>query len=88
MTWAEIRTTYPDQWLVVAVLDGIRSGDELRPSRLRVVELCQDGSDALERYRRLHAASPETVHLFVHTRREELRVGLRVRLASTSVDAA
>lgn len=89
MTWEEVRDIYPDRWLVVAVLDPLPVGSpELRPTQLRVVEECRDGSDALARYRRVHAAEPKTVHLFVHTAREELRVGLRMRLLARDTDAA
>ena len=88
MTWEEVRGVYPDRWLVVAMLDGVGQGGLLRPSKLLVIEECSDGLDAFERYRRIHAADPETVHLFVHTRRQELSIGVRLRLSAARRHAA
>ncbi len=75
MHWTEIRASYPDQWLIVEALEAHTSPDRRRHlDRIAVIERCQDGSDAMESYRRLHSCYPQRELYFVHTSREELDI--------------
>jgi len=75
MLWSEIRTVYPDQWLIVEALEAHTTPDGQRQlDRLAVVETCPDGVTAMRRYRRLHQQFPLREFYFVHTSQEELDI--------------
>ena len=75
MRWAEIRKTYPQQWLVIEAIEAHTvSGNRRRFDCLTVVETCLDGKTAMERYRDLHRKFPRREFYFVHTSRSELNI--------------
>ncbi len=75
MQWSDIRTAYPDQWLIVEALEAFTTADRHRHlSRLSVVEQCSDGGNAFSLYRQLHRAYPKRELYFVHTSRVELNI--------------
>ena len=74
MRWSEIRTIYPEQWLVIEALEAHTENDQRRLERISVVETCRDGSAAMSRYRQLHQAFPLREFYFVHTGREILDI--------------
>jgi hypothetical protein len=74
MRWNEIRARYPDQWLIVEALEAHSEGEQRLLDQLAVVQLCTDGSEALERYRTLHQQYPDRELYFVHTARETLDI--------------
>jgi hypothetical protein len=75
MNWSEIRTIYPDQWLIIEALEAYTSLDHKRHlERLTVIERCADGNAAMASYRRLHLEYPQREFYFVHTRRTELDI--------------
>lgn len=70
MNWAEIRTVYPDEWLVVEALEAQTTPDQHRMlERIAVVERCASGSAAFERYRQLHQQYPSRELYYLHTSR-------------------
>jgi len=75
MQWENIRTAYPEQWLIVEALEAFTTPEQYRQlSRLSVIEQCSDGLNAFSRYRQLHAVHPEREFYFVHTSRPELTI--------------
>lgn len=75
MQWSDIRTAYPDQWLIVEALEAFTTADQRRHlSSLSVIEQCSDGSNAFSRYRQLHLQYPERELYFAHTSRVELNI--------------
>lgn len=75
MRWSEIRTAYPDQWLVIEALEAHTNADAERLlDRLAVIETCVDGHLAMQRYRQLHQEYPQREFYFVHTSREKLNI--------------
>ncbi len=75
MEWAEVRQTYPNQWLVIEALEAETDIDHKRQlKRIAVVESCPDGNTALQSYRRLHQQYPMREFYFAHTRRELLDI--------------
>lgn len=75
MQWSEIRTAYPDQWLIVEALEAhTTESRERKLDSISVVEQCTDGSNAFARYRQLHNSFPERELYFVHTSRSDLRI--------------
>ena len=75
MQWSEIRKAYPNQWLVVEALQAHTTPDNRRLlDKIAVVEHCNDGSAAMDSYRRIHQQYPTREFYFVHTSREELDI--------------
>ncbi|MCI0394058.1 MAG: hypothetical protein L0332_22840 [Chloroflexi bacterium] len=90
MRWSEVRTTYPDQWLVIEALEAHTEDDRRVLERISVVETCTDGPAAMQRYRQLHQEYPSREFYFVHTGRETLDIrerqwlGIRRNYAANS----
>ena len=74
MYWTEIRTAYPNQWLIIEALEAHTENDRRHLERIAVVETCPDGATAMQRYRYLHQQYPLRELYFVHTGREELKI--------------
>lgn len=73
MRWSDIRTAYPDQWLVIEALEAHTTPDRHRVlDRLAIVDRCPDGAAAFQSYRRLHHQYPQREFYSVHTSNEEL----------------
>jgi hypothetical protein len=75
MHWTEIRKTYPNQWLIIEALQAETTPAQQRQlNQMAVIETCEDGSNAMQSYRRLHQQFPLREFYFVHTSREELDI--------------
>ena len=75
MLWTEIRTAYPNEWLIIEALEAHTTPDNERLlDQLAVIERCFDGKEAFRRYRRLHQIYPQREFYFVHTSKEELDI--------------
>jgi hypothetical protein len=73
MQWTEVRSAYPDQWLVVEALAAHTTADSYRVlDNVAVLESCSDGRAAMQRYRLLHLTYPQREFYYVHTSRESL----------------
>jgi hypothetical protein len=78
MQWSEVRTTYPNQWLVIKALAAHTTATQKRQlDQVAVIESCEDGTTAMQSYRKLHQHHPLHEYYFVHTSREELDIGVR-----------
>ena len=74
MKWSQVRTAYPDQWLVIEALEAHSQNSQRIPDRVAVVETCSDGANAFQCYRRLHQEFPFRELYYVHTSRETLDI--------------
>ncbi len=75
MLWPEIRKAYPDQWLIIEALEAHSTPDNRRIlDKIAVIEHPNDGSSAMQSYRRLHQQYPDREFYFVNTGREELDI--------------
>ncbi len=75
MQWTEIRQAYPDQWLIIKALQAHTTADSRRRlDKIAIIERCQDGTAAMQSYRRMHQQYPAREFYFVHTSREELDI--------------
>ena len=75
MLWSDIRKVYPDQWLVIEALEAHTIPNKQRKlDKIAVIEVCDDGSEAMSSYRQLHNQYPAREFYFVHTSREELDI--------------
>ncbi|OIP38797.1 MAG: hypothetical protein AUK47_11170 [Deltaproteobacteria bacterium CG2_30_63_29] len=74
MKWKDARSNYPDEWLVIEVLESSQAGKWFFVEDLDVLEICKDGRAAFESYRRRHNEAPQRDIMFVHTHQPELRL--------------
>lgn len=74
MKWPQVRTAYPDQWLVIEALEAHTEDSQRILDRVAVVETCSDGGHAFQCYRRLHREFPFREFYYVHTSRETLDI--------------
>jgi hypothetical protein len=74
MKWQEIRTHYPQQWLLVEAIKA-RSEDSKRIlEQLAVIGTFSDSVTALKSYQQLHHEAPERELYVFHASRETLDV--------------
>ena len=79
MEWSEIRTIYPDQWLIIEALEAYTDNRLQRIiDKIAIIEKCADGQEVLNHYRRWHLQFPGREFYFVHTSRERLDIRERV----------
>ncbi len=88
MRWSEVREAYPEKWLIIEALEAHTEGDRRLLDRIAVVEVCSDGANAMQRYRRLHREFPLREFYFVHTSREVLDIKERWWAGIRRKDAA
>lgn len=88
MRWADIRTAYPNQWLVIEALEAHSEDHRRIFDRIAVVEACSDGGAAFRRYRELHREHPTRELCFVHTGKAELEIEERPWVGIRVNDAA
>ena len=75
MLWSEIRKAYPKQWLVIEAIEAHTTANNQRQlDKIAVIETCDDGVAAMQRYRHLHTQFPEREFYFVNTSREDLDI--------------
>ena len=74
MKWMQVRTAYPDQWLVIEALEAHTEQRQRILDRIAVVETCPDGRSAMHCCRELHRHYPQREFYFVHTSRDELDI--------------
>lgn len=85
MLWTEVRSHYPQQWLLVEAIDGCSTVEHHRLiTRFAVIEQCDDGLSAFHCYVKYHKLNPDREYYYVHTERpsldiiEETCLGLRM----------
>jgi hypothetical protein len=74
MQWPEVRTAYPNQWLVIEALEAHTEHERRLLDRIAVIDVCADGAAAMQSYRRLHQQYPVREFYFAHTQRETLEI--------------
>jgi hypothetical protein len=88
MQWAEIRRSYPRQWLLVEALAAQSQANKRIVNDLAVVNAYPDGTAAMTGYKELHRREPGRELYVVHTDREALDItelhwfGIRPALGS------
>ena len=59
MQWSEIRQAYPNHWLIIEALQAHTTADSRRRlDKIAIIERYQDGTAAMQSYRRLHQQYP------------------------------
>jgi len=88
MRWAEVRASYPDQWLIIEALEAHTEEHRRVFDRIAVVETCADGATALRRYRELRQEHAGRELCFVHTAMAELEIEERPWVGIRKNDAS
>ena len=80
MNWQEIRTHYPQQWLLVEAIKAHTESSERVVEQLAVVGTFADSVTALTSYQQLHHEAPQRELYVFHTSRKELDIRERTWL--------
>ena len=74
MKWQEIRTHYPQQWLLVEAIQARSQANKRILEQLAVVGTFPDSVTAMQSYTQLYRKAPERELYVFHTSRETLDV--------------
>jgi len=74
MKWQEIRTHYPQQWLLVEAIKAHSEANKRILEQLAILGTFVDSVTALKSYQQLHHEAPERELYVFHTSRETLDV--------------
>lgn len=74
MIWSEIRSRYPNQWLLIEATNAQTEGDMRILDSLKVLASFHDSTQALNECAALQAQTPERELYVFHTSRETLDV--------------
>lgn len=74
MQWQEIRTHYPQQWLLLEAIKAHSEANKRILEQLAIVSTFADSSAALQSYAQLHRDAPERELYVFHTSRETLDI--------------
>jgi len=77
MRWINIRKTYPNQWLIIEAIKARTIKTRRVLEKIAVVETCQNGTSAMQKYRQLRKSYPDREFYFVHTSRKQLNIQQR-----------
>lgn len=86
MNWHDVRSTYPDRWVLVEAIESHTRADYWYPDQVTVVDAFEDVFAALAAKKALHESSPDRDLFVAHTANEALEISVRrwagVRLGS------
>ncbi|HET9620852.1 MAG TPA: hypothetical protein VFP84_05785 [Kofleriaceae bacterium] len=88
MRWSDVRTAYPDQWLVIEALEAHSADNRRVFDRVAVIETCADGPATMKRCAALGREHPEREFCFVHTAKAELEIEERQWVGIRGIRAA
>ena len=74
MKWQEIRTHYPQRWLLIEAIKAHSEASKRILEQLAVVGTFPDSSTALKSYQQLHHEAPDRELYVFHTSRETLDI--------------
>ncbi|MCP4256207.1 MAG: hypothetical protein GY774_01615 [Planctomycetes bacterium] len=74
MKWQEIRTRYPQQWLLVEAIKARSEASKRILEQLAVIGTFSDSVTALKSYKQLHREAPERELYVFHASRETLDI--------------
>ncbi|MDH4276437.1 MAG: hypothetical protein OEW08_15510 [Gammaproteobacteria bacterium] len=74
MNWTQIKSQFPNCWVLVGVLSAHNEGDFRYPNDMEVLENFPDSVAAMKRYRELHLQDRQREMLVLHTSREAVEI--------------
>ncbi len=77
MTWQELRTLYPDQWVLIEALESATQSGHRVISLLQLVgDFDNNWYQAWEQYKALHHTDRQREYYVFHTSKETLDIGV------------
>jgi hypothetical protein len=77
MKWDEIRTRYPQQWLLIEAIQARTEEGKRILDQISVINSFPDSPSALQAYKKLHHDEPQRELFVVHTDRVDLDINVR-----------
>jgi len=74
MTWEEIRSHYPHQWLLLEAIKSHSESGKRILEQISVISVFTDSVTAMKSYTQLHREAPEREMYVFHTDREKLDI--------------
>lgn len=74
MKWQEIRTKFPQCWVLVEAIEAHTEKNQRIVDLLSVIDKFPDFFEALDVYKVLHSQKPNREMYVIHTQSEELRI--------------
>lgn len=74
MKWKEIQRQYPHQWIVTEALQSHSAEGKRILDQLSVIQISQDGQEAMQQCFLLQRREPQREFYFFHTDRKELDI--------------
>ena len=74
MRWEEVRTHYPQQWVLIESVDARSEDGQRILEQVAVVDSYPDSPAAMQAYRTLHQASPQRELYVLHTQQERIEI--------------
>lgn len=75
MKWQDVRTQYPDSWLLIEAIEAHTTPEKRRiVDHLAVIDHFGDFFAAMNTYKRLHRQKPEREMYVIHTDNEEIHI--------------
>ncbi|MDQ2731169.1 MAG: hypothetical protein M3Y56_05885 [Armatimonadota bacterium] len=74
MKWPQVRSHYPEQWLLVEAITAHSEGDKRILDEIAVIDSFPDSRQGLQHYAQLHREAPERELYVFHTSREALDI--------------
>jgi len=77
MNWQEIRSYYPQQWLLIEAIQARSEGGKRILEQMSVINAFSDSVTAMKNYKQLKNKTPERELFVFHTSREKLDIAER-----------
>ena len=75
MKWQDIRSQYPDSWLLIEAIEAHTTSEQKRiVDRLAVIDQFDDFYVAMDSYKQLHREKPSKEMYVVHTDSKEINI--------------
>jgi hypothetical protein len=75
MLWSDIRTLYPDKWLIIEALDAYTNKKNQRKLKdIAIIDICSNNKTVMKSYKELHKQYPQREFYYVNTNKDELDI--------------
>lgn len=74
LKWSEARENYPDKWLLFEAIEAYSRGGERVIEELSVINIFDEGKDALKEYSEKHKKDKCREMYVYHTNNKELKI--------------
>jgi hypothetical protein len=74
MKWQEIRTRFPQCWVLVEAIEAHTENNHRIVDLLSVIDKYADFFEAMDAYKTVHSQTPKREMYVIHTQSEELKI--------------